>query len=173
MRHFILCAAILSLLTACGGEERSPGGPRNQSVPAPAAPRTDKAPPLAEASLPEPPFTSESAQGAATVVETYYALIEASKYDQARALRWDRDKVDAAAFRDSFSRYAEYHATVGAPSQIQGAAGSLYVEVPVHVYGKLKDGNVFGSVGTITLRRVNDVPGSRAAERRWRIYSSD
>ena len=46
------------------------------------------------------------------------------------------------------------------------------VEVPVQLYGRMKDGKPFGSAGTITLRRANDVPGATAAQRRWRIYGN-
>lgn len=128
---------------------------------------------LPEDSLPEEPFSSTSAQGAATIVETYYALIEAGKYAEALKLRWDAGRLGLERFAASFAPYADYHATVSAPSGIEGAAGSLYVQVPVQLYGRLKSGKPFGTVGTVTLRRVNDVPGSAAEERRWRIYTSD
>jgi len=124
-------------------------------------------------SLSEAPFAQDSAQGAATIVQTYYALIEAGKYREAHQLRWDSHRLSLAEFEASFAPYAEYHATVGAPSEIQGAAGSLYVEVPVQTYGLRKDGRPFGSAGTIALRRVNDVPGATAEQRHWRIYTSD
>ena len=70
-----------------------------------------------------------------------------------------------------FDKYAEHHALIGGPSEISGAAGSLYVEVPVQTYGKLKDGTPFSSAGTVTMRRSNDVPGATAEQRRWRIHT--
>jgi hypothetical protein len=121
----------------------------------------------------EAPFTPESAQGAANVLQTYYALIEKGEYDEAFALREPSTRGPSAEdFAASFDRYAEYHAHIGAPSDIEGAAGSLYVEVPVQTYGRLKDGQPFSNAGTVTLRRSNNVPGSTAAQRRWRIYTS-
>lgn len=121
----------------------------------------------------EDPFTPESAQGAANVLQTYYALIEQGEYDEAWALRSPvPDGPTAAEFAASFEQYAEYHAQVGAPSDIQGAAGSLYVEVPVQTYGRMKDGKPFSSAGTVTLRRSNNIPGSTPEQRRWRIYTS-
>jgi hypothetical protein len=124
----------------------------------------------------ETPFTEKSAQGAAQVLQTYFALIEQGKYDEAWKLRWQGrgDDADSAeAFAKSFEQYAEYHASVGAPGDISGAAGSAYVDVPVQIYGRTRDGKPFATAGTVTLRRVNDVPGSSAEERRWRIYSRD
>ena len=47
------------------------------------------------------------------------------------------------------------------------------MEIPVQLYGQMKSGESFGSAGTVTLRRVNDVPGATAAQRRWRIYTSE
>jgi hypothetical protein len=55
---------------------------------------------------------------------------------------------------------------------MEGAAGSSYVEIPFRLYGKLKAGRTFNLVGPITLRRVNDVPGSTEEQRRWHIYQS-
>ncbi len=71
-------------------------------------------------------------------------------------------------FAASFDRFSEYHANIGAPSEPQGAAGSLYVEVPVQLYGRLKDGRPFSNAGTVTLRRSNNVPGGSTE---WRIYT--
>ena len=120
----------------------------------------------------EAPFTQDSAQGAANVVQTYYALLEQGKYREAWRLWSDGGKASgmgAEAFAASFAEYAEYHANIGAPGRIEGAAGSLYVTVPVQVYGRLKSGEPFNRKGAVTLRRVNDVPGSTEDQRRWHI----
>jgi hypothetical protein len=123
----------------------------------------------------ESPQPEASGQGAARVVERYYGLIEAGRYAQAYQL-WEpgRAGMNAQAFARSFDRYAEYHANIGAPGEIEGAAGSRFVTVPVQPYGRLKAGNrAFNMRGTITLRRVAEVPGSTAAQRRWRIHGAD
>ncbi|HEY6916268.1 MAG TPA: hypothetical protein VI381_01360 [Allosphingosinicella sp.] len=124
----------------------------------------------------EAPFTQDSAQGAANVVQTYYALLEQGKYREAWRL-WseggEASGMGAEAFTASFAEYAEYHANIGAPGRIEGAAGSLYVTVPVQLYGRLKSGEPFNRKGAVTLRRVNDVPGSTGEQRRWHIASTD
>ncbi len=56
---------------------------------------------------------------------------------------------------------------------MEGAAGSSYVDYTVQLYGRLKDGKEFKSRGTMTLRRVNDVPGSTQEQRKWHIYKAD
>src|SRR5205085_11562745 len=139
--------------------------PENVATAAP-LPRVEPAAPGTPAGLPddrtpvsEAPFTETSAQGAANVVQTYFALIEEKKYDQARAL-WGPNGPNAATFEKSFDAYTEYHAQVGAPGAMEGAAGSSYVEVPVQLYGRRSTGEAFRTRATVTMRRVDHVPGS-------------
>jgi hypothetical protein len=123
----------------------------------------------------EAPFSEDSAQGAANVVQTYYALLESGRYAQAYRL-WapGRAGMSAADFAKSFARYSEYHAQVGAPGRVEGAAGSRYVSVPVQVYGKPKGGGAqFNLLGSVSLRRVGDVDGATAEQRRWHLYTID
>jgi membrane-bound inhibitor of C-type lysozyme len=123
----------------------------------------------------EAPFTEDSAQGAANVVQTYYALLEAGKYGQAYRL-WEPGAagMNARAFAASFARYSEYHANIGAPGRIDAGAGQRYVTVPVQVYGRLKEGaRPFNMRGSVTLHRTGDVDGATAEQRRWRIRSTD
>ncbi|CAN7239903.1 MliC family protein [Phenylobacterium sp. LjRoot225] len=138
--------------------------------PSPGAPGglADDRTPLAEGTI-----APTSAQGAAQVVQSYYALLEAGRRAEAWRL-WSEGSPDraanAAAFAHQFDRYADYHAQVGAPGAIEGAAGSLYVEVPVVIYGRRTSGGELHQSGKVTLRRVNDVPGSTPDQRRWRIH---
>jgi hypothetical protein len=187
-RPFALTA--LAFAAACSGGEREPQQPAStetaEAPPEPAAAPVASQEPLDPPEPGEPgglpddrtpvseaPFTADSAQGAANVLQTYYALVEQGKYREAYALRSLSAKGPSAAeFAASFDKYAEYHAQIGAPSDIQGAAGSLYVEVPVQIYGRMKDGKPFSSAGTVTLRRSNDIPGATEEQRRWRIYTS-
>lgn len=120
----------------------------------------------------EAPFTADSAQGAADVVQTFFANLEAGHHQQAWQLWLEGGKasgMSAPEFAASFDRYEEYHARVGAPGRIEGAAGSLYVEVPVQIYGRLDGGRPFNASGKVRLWRTNEVPGSSAEQRQWRI----
>lgn len=123
--------------------------------------------------LVEGTIAPSSGQAAAQVVQSYYALLESHREAQAWKL-WSEGSPDrpasADAFARQFDRYADYHARVGAPGQVEGAAGSMYVTVPVVIYGRLKSGAEVHESGTATLRRVNDVPGATEAQRSWRIY---
>jgi hypothetical protein len=138
----------------------------------PKAPGSPGALPDDRTPISEAPFTATSAQGAANVVQSYFALVEARRYDEAWRLWANGGQAggpNAQAFAARFADYDSYHGLVGAPGRIEGAAGSLYVQVPVQVYGRRKDGQAFHQGGRAILRRSNDVPGSTAEQRVWRI----
>lgn len=123
----------------------------------------------------EAPFTPQSAQGAAQVVQTYYALLGEGKIARAWAL-WaphgGAAPANADALAASFADYAEYHANVGAPGAIDAGAGQRYVSVPVQVYGRMKsDGKPFSMLGEVVLHRTGDVDGATMAQRTWHIAS--
>jgi membrane-bound inhibitor of C-type lysozyme len=125
----------------------------------------------------EAPATQESAQGAADIVQTYYALIGEGRYRQAWALWGNGGKasgMSAQAFAASFGRYSEYHANIGAPGAVDAGAGQRYVTVPVQAYGRLKEGGrPFNLLGSVTLHRVGDIDGATAEQKQWRIRSAD
>jgi hypothetical protein len=110
---------------------------------------------------------AKSAQGASQVVQSYFALVESGRFAEADKL-WSK-----GVERLDLTGYQEVHGNVGAPGNVEGGAGSLYVEIPVQVYGRLKDGKEFSSRGIMILRRVNDVPGSTEEQRRWHIMNAE
>jgi hypothetical protein len=120
----------------------------------------------------EGPFTPGSAQGAANVVQIYFALLEAGKHAEAFELR-QRGSVDARTFTSGFEKYREYHARIGAPGRIESAAESLFVELPVQIYGRLADGTEFNKAGQVRLKRADDIDGATADQLAWRITSSE
>jgi membrane-bound inhibitor of C-type lysozyme len=103
-----------------------------------------------------------SAQGAAEVVRTYYALLS------------KRNSVLAATYRadgtpENLSQYATLDAQVGAPGAITGAGNTLTVEVPVALSGRMADGSALKKSGKAVLKRANDGPSSTPEQRTWRI----
>lgn len=172
--------AAIALFVAAGCSKEAAPPPANESSEndmAATAPLTPPAPgepgglPDDRTPVSEEPIVANSAQGAAQVLQRYFALLEAGKSAEADAL-WS-DSGTPADFAARFARYREVHANIGAPEDPEGAAGSIYVDVPVQLYGRLRDGKEFNARGTMTLRRVNDVPGSTAEQRQWHIYRAD
>ncbi len=117
----------------------------------------------------------DSAQGAAQVVQGYYGLLEEKRFNDAQDLWNEKGPIGSeedVLFAARFRGFSEIHANVGAPGEVEGAAGSLYVTVPVQVYGRIAaTGKPWYTLRQVTLRRVNDVPGSSEADRRWHIES--
>lgn len=118
----------------------------------------------------------KSAQGAGQVLQRFGGLLEQRHFAEAYRLWSDGGRASGqseAEFAAAYDQYAEIRSEVGAPGPMEGAAGSAFVDIPFRLYGKLKSGEPFNLAGTITLRRVNDVPGSTEEQRRWHIYRSE
>jgi hypothetical protein len=126
--------------------------------------------------LNEGPIDPKSAEGAGQVLQLFGGLLEQRKFGEAYRLWSDNGRatgLSQAQFIAAYDKYAEIHSEVGRPGDSEGAAGSIYVEIPFRLYGKTTSGAPFNLIGRVTLRRVNDVPGSTEEQRRWHIYKSD
>ena len=124
------------------------------------------------APLEEPHGTIDpkSVEAAGQMVQSYGALIEQKRFAEAEKLWGDAERGRGVS--DELRRYSEVHLQIGKPEEPEGAAGSIYVNVPTVLYGKRGSGAEFSRSGQMTLRRVNDVPGSTETQRRWHIESA-
>lgn len=178
-RKLACCLALSLGLISCGPADDSGSNARAErsgpmqpaSLPEQQSPSPANPAPVTPPAAPRAWGDAAQEAAAAEVVRSYYSLIESGRYADAWHLRWNGGGISIADFSASFDRFAEYHATVGTPFKVQGAAGSLYVEVPVQLYGRLKDGKPFGSVGTITLRKSNHAAGAGRGQNAWQIYT--
>lgn len=170
----------LVLLCACGRDPAQPTPPPS-AEPAPPPSQAAALPPLNPPAPGEPggladdrtplaegPIEKGSAQDAANVVQTYYALIGEGRYDQAWALR-EPDGLSQAEFTNGFAAFSEYHANIGGPGRIDAGAGQRHVTVPVQIYARHKDGRPLYQIGTAVLHRTADIDGASDAQKRWRI----
>ncbi len=177
--------AVFGLLTACGSD---PVARNNESVmnatvpdapPAPAAMRSI-APPSAvptatstSAAVPTATATKgEDAAAAIATIDAYYRAIDA--HDYPRAYRFWRSDGGAsgktlAQFARGFAHTRSTIVATGESGALEGAAGSIYVTVPVTVSAIDDQGALQRFAGHYVLCRVNDVPGSSAADRHWHL----
>ena len=180
----------LLLVTAACQDEQAPGNHAannaavgNEVAVSPEAASTN----AGEASTPQtpPPAPSEPAPtpdeakspaAAVAVLQRYCAAIARNEFARAYRL-WAGDGeasgMSEREFAQSFAKYDAFDCSFGTPGPIEGAAGSAYITVPVVVTGTLTKGGGFALRGPMTLRRVNDVPGSTEAQRRWHISASE
>ena len=134
-----------------------------------------------EATAPEPAEPQPTAEeekspaAAVAVVRRYCDAIARKKYTQAYRL-WagngEASGMSEREFAQSFAKYDAFDCSFGTTGPVEGAAGSAYISVPVVVTGTFVKRGGFILRGPVTLRRVNDVPGSTAEQRRWHISDS-
>jgi hypothetical protein len=183
----VIFLAIAVACSSCGAkqsEEANRETPPAANLPAEApAPSPETIRPGEPGGLPddrtpiaEGPIDPKSAQGAGQILQRFGGLLERRQFAEAYRLWSDGGRASGlteAQFVAAHDKYSEIHSEVGAPGQMEGAAGSSYIDIPFRLYGKFKAGGPFNIVGTVTMRRVNDVPGSTEEQRRWHIYKSE
>jgi len=177
MKKRLTFGLTLLLLGACqrsepGAESNIPANAQAENAANAAPSNTTNAAEQAAPPATATPVDETSAAAAAKIVERYGTLLEQRRFAEAHKLSGDNQQSEAG-FAAAFDQFATIDATVGAPGATEGAAGSIYVDVPLTLSGTLKSDGRFTLSGPVTLRRVNNVPGSTAAQRRWHISASD
>jgi hypothetical protein len=108
------------------------------------------------------------------VIREYYAAITVRDLQHAYSL-WGNDGAASGKslhdFAAGFAETARAEVETGAPSRIEPAAGSRYIDVPIVIHAVTSSGQEQRFAGTYTLRRTV-VDGSTASQRRWHIYSA-
>ncbi len=169
MNKLVGAIAVLMLILGCS--KQAPERTEATAAPQVSRPPQSRAAPK---SSPAPAVDPTSTAAARDLVQTFADRLQARQFDQAYALisrvlpTWQESE-----FTGDYSARREIRAAVGEPAAPEGAAGSLYVTVPLFVTGRSGDGRPFRESWTLTLRRVNDVPGSTAEQRRWHIEQID
>jgi hypothetical protein len=143
---------LLCLLAGCGGAEETKAPPNTIAAPTAAAPA-------------HRPTAAEIAdmEAAASALRAYYAAIGRGDYRAAWALREQRAGLDYERFAASFDVYADHHADVGTPSYPAEADGWVWIDAPVQTWGRRKDGERFGSVGRVLMKRRSGASGWKIA----------
>lgn len=152
--NIILAGAAILALAGCG----SPASDANA---------TNQAGPGNVVEPPAPADPSTSPAAAAKVVGDYALL--AKQGDFAAAAKYWTNATAAAQFAANLEDYPKVKMTAGTPTDEEGAAGSIFITVPVTLDLTLRSGSPYQMLCKATLRRVNDVPGSTAEQRRWHI----
>ncbi len=167
--------AVLPALAACSGTE--PAAPAGEESPAGEISGARDMPEAATDYSP-PKLTEEAAKGekgARNVLLAWAHAMEDRAFPAAYALFGRNGPASGqseSGFAASFAPYQTITAEIG-EGEVEGAAGSLYYEVPVTLSGMAKDGSAYERKGSIVLRRVNDVPGAEDWQLDWHIGKID
>lgn len=108
------------------------------------------------------------------VLRQFGDLLEQKRFaDAFKLVNAEAISTTEQQFERRFDQYKTIESAVGTICPIEGAAGSLYSTVQLTLSGNRKNGTAYVMTGPVTLRRVNDVPGSTAEQRRWHIVKLD
>ena len=169
MSHAV--AALLALLAVVGC---APDEPVPSESPAPLSKRAAAPGPLpagGDSSALDP----SDPRAAVDVVLTYYGDLARRDF-RAAAQAWGPSGPPDQTYDQfvaGFAEIREVRAVVDEPSAPEGAAGSVYVTVPVRVATLRTDSSVWGTTGGYTLRRVNAMPGAEPWSLRWHLVSAE
>jgi hypothetical protein len=163
-----LMIAPLFLLEACGGstiDRQANEARRRQADSRP----TQPVPPAPTAR--QPVLDPKSSRAAEQLVRNFAGLLASRNFDEAYMLLGPQ-APPRRQFIAPFDGYRDLSVKVGAAGFQEGAAGSVYVSVPLSISGRNRGGSLTRNADVV-LRRVNDVPGSTEAQRHWHIQRLD
>lgn len=119
----------------------------------------------------QPTLDPRSSEAAEELVRAFAALLNSGHFADAYMLLGP-GAPPQKSFEADLRRLHALHVTVHSPAGQEGAAGSIYVSVPLTLSGS-ESGRQISRSGKAVLRRVNDVPGSTEAQRHWHIERID
>ncbi|WP_109808533.1 hypothetical protein [Sphingosinithalassobacter portus] len=115
-----------------------------------------------------------SAEAAQDAIRRYYSAINAQDYATAYATWSSNGEASGKsyeAFASGFARTRHTAVMFGNPGEVEGAAGSVYIELPVTIDAQLDDGTHQKFTGSYTLRQVNG-PNGPGPSQGWHIASA-
>jgi hypothetical protein len=130
----------------------------------------DEAQTAGDVQMPAEPSVAD----AVAVIREYYRAIDGLDYAHAWSLWSDGGRSSGQSpqqFADGFSNTAHVTVETGQPGDMEGAAGSRFIQVPVTIEALMRDGGTQRYAGTYTLRRAV-VDGASPEQRAWRIASA-
>jgi hypothetical protein len=103
------------------------------------------------------------------VLSAFYTAINDKDY--ARAVRlWDNPPADTQDFSRAYTDVLNIRLFVGLPAHMEGAAGSVYAQLPTIVIMHLRNENQRILVGCYTMRKSNLGIADNPNAQGWRIY---
>lgn len=119
-----------------------------------------------------PPMPND--EDARQLLRDYYTRIRSGDFAGAQSA-WAAAEAaapSAAQLAAEFSGASTIDLRMGDPRPAEGAAGTIYIEVPATITTTLADGSVRQQAGRYTLRR-SQVDGATPEQRAWKIAAVD
>lgn len=171
----VLAAMLCACLSACTQAEPPTTSEARDTTAAPPPPVTTPTPDPARDAVPADRGAEADPAAARQVVRDYYAAIDARDYATAYAMWSDGGAASGQSFehfRNGYANTESVQATVGEALDEEGAAGSRYIQVPIELTARQRDGSGKRYRGRFTLRAVM-ADGASEEQRRWHLASAD
>ncbi|MED5524604.1 MAG: hypothetical protein VX447_07630 [Pseudomonadota bacterium] len=128
---------------------------------------TDNAAPQAAQMQPAP----GSPEAAEALVQTYYQAIASQDLKLAFGF-WEHPRQSFINFQQDNANISAIEVSFTGEPQTEGAAGSIYITLPVSLAIHYKDGSNGKAKGNVVLKRVNKVPGATEQQLHWQLYDT-
>lgn len=158
---------IALVLTACTSKP-APSVDESEAASSTSAPPEPTATPSATSSVAELDWPAlRQTEDPGRVLRFYASAIAVGDWTAAYRVWGENTDMSVDQIRNQFRQFGNPSLTFG-EAEAEGAAGSSYYEVSVKL--SANDG-AEKQQGTVRMRRINDVDGSSASDRRWHIVS--
>jgi hypothetical protein len=105
------------------------------------------------------------------LLASYYNAVNRQEYERAYGY-WQAPPNDYEAFAAGYADTASVQLIVQPPTRIEGAAGSVYVEIPTVLIAQHNDGSTHTFAGCIVTRKSNLHPPHIPEEDVWHLYQA-
>ena len=158
-------SALIGVMLLSGCSKESPSDTDLRS-------RLHQAPPALSPSLRlKPAIDPKSSEAAELLVHGFVQSINRGRLADAYMLLGP-GAPPLSQFESNFRRFSNLEVRARPAGDQEGAAGSIYLLVPLDVRGRIEGKSVERHAKAV-VRRVNDVPGSTEQQRHWRIERID
>ncbi len=113
----------------------------------------------------------ENLKSPVELLASYYNAVNSREYERAYRY-WETSPGKIEDFARGFAATATVQLIVQPPTRLEGAAGSLYAEVPTVIVARHRDGSDHVFAGCYVTRKSNSSPADIPKEEVWRIYKA-
>jgi heat shock protein HslJ len=113
----------------------------------------------------------ENLSSPVALLASFYNAVNAKEYERAYRY-WEIPPGNLEDFARGYAETASVQLIVEPPTRIEGAAGSLYAEVPTVLVAHHRNGSERIFVGCYATRKSNLRPSDIPKEEVWRIYKA-
>lgn len=113
----------------------------------------------------------EELNGPVSLLASFYDAVNARDYARAYGY-WESPPSTLEVFARGYAETASVRLIVEPPTRVEGAAGSLYSQVPTVLVSRQRDGSQRVFAGCYTTRKSNLRPTDVPKEEVWRIFKA-